>query len=281
MKILDASQIYESIKNELKQQLKSLPSLTLASLVIGKNYSSDVYLSSQEKLAAELGIEYLLVRLDGNVELKEVLSKIDSLNKDKKITGIVANKPFPKSWSEDDVFGAIDAKKDIEGLSPYNLGKLFIKKPQFVSPTVLSILEFLKLSKVTLYGKDVVIVGFSTLIGKPLFLILAREFATVTITHIATFESGRLPFYVSNADIVISAAGVTELIKADWIKNEAIVIDVGVAAKDGKIVGDVEFEAAKKKASFISPPKGGVGKLTPIFLFKNLVQAAKLQSLKP
>ena len=277
MDLFDATKTYERIKEEIKKELSQLPSLTLASLVVGKDYSSSVYLSSQKKLADELGVKYFLVELEQTASQQEIVKKIEELNQEEGVTAIVANKPFPKGIEEEDVFGAIDIKKDIEGMNPYNLGKLFTGKNCFISPTVLSILEFLKMSKAKLYGKEIVIVGFSTLIGKPLSILLGREFATVTITHIGTFEAGKLPFHVSNADIVISAAGVPELIKGSWLKQGVIIIDVGVASKQGKLVGDVEFEAAKEKASFITPVKGGVGKLTSIFLFKNLIQAAKLQ----
>jgi methylenetetrahydrofolate dehydrogenase (NADP+)/methenyltetrahydrofolate cyclohydrolase len=158
-------------------------------------------------------------------------------------------------------------------MNPYNLGLLFIGEPLFISPTVLSALEFIKMTGVKLYGKDVTIVGFSTLIGKPLALILGRRFATVSITHIATSESKHLPFYVKNADIVISAVGVPNLIKGTWLKKGVIAIDVGIGRKNSKIVGDIEFEGAKEKAAFITPVPGGVGKLTSLFLFNNLIDA--------
>lgn len=280
MKVLDASQVYERIKSQIEEQVKLLSPLTLASLVIGKNYSSDVYRSFQEKTATQLGIEYLRIEMDEDVSLKDVLAKIDSLNKDEKITGIVANKPFPKEFLEDDIFAAISPDKDVEGLNPYNLGKLFTPHAALISPTVLSILEFLKLSQIKLYGKEAVIVGFSTLIGKPLALLLAKEFATVTITHIATYEAGALASHVGRADIVVSAVGISDLIKGEWIKKGAVVIDVGVASRDGKMAGDIEFEEAKKRAAFITPVKGGVGKLTSIFLFYNLVKLAGLKNTR-
>ncbi len=272
-KILNAQKFYDGFKNKLKSEIHSLPILALASLSIGKNYSCQVYRASQQKLADEFGVKYLSVELSETAPLKEVIAKIKELNKDKKITGIVANKPFPQGISEEEIFSAIDYRKDIEGMNPYNLGLLFIGEPLFISPTVLSALEFIKMTGIELYGKEITIVGFSTLIGKPLALILGRKFATVNITHIATFESKRLPFYVKNADIVISAAGRPNLIKGAWLKKGVVAIDVGIGRKDSKIVGDIEFESANKKAAFITPVPGGVGKLTSLFLFKNLVDA--------
>lgn len=272
-KILSAQKFYDEFKSKLAAQIRKLPALTLASVSIGKNYSCQVYRHTQKKLADELGVRYLSIELSEDTPLKEIITKIKELNTDKKITGIVANKPFPANISEEEIFSAIDYKKDVEGMNPYNLGLLFIGEPLFVSPTVLSTLEFIKMTGVKLYGKDVAIVGFSTLIGKPLALILGRKFATVNITHIATFEGKRLPFYVKNADIVISAVGVPNLIKGAWLKKGTIAIDVGIGRKDSKIVGDIEFEGAMKKASFITPVPGGVGKLTSLFLFKNLIDA--------
>lgn len=274
-KIIEAKEIYDILKERLKSSLSSLPTLTLASVTIGKNYSSQVYRASQKKLAENLGVKYLSVELPQDISTKDALSKIQSLNKNKKITGIVANKPFPSNFTEELVFSAIDYKKDIEGMNPYNLGLLFIGEPLFVSPTVLSILEFIKMSGIDLYGKQVAIVGFSTLIGKPLALILGRKLATVTITHIGTYESGKLPFCIKNSDIVVSAVGKPHIIKGDWIKKGSVIIDVGIGEINGKVVGDIEFEKAKKKAGFITPVPGGVGKLTSLFLFKNLIDAYK------
>ena len=276
-KVLDVTRIYEKLKKELRLQLAKLTqSLRLALIKVGKDYSSQVYLSSQEKLAKELGIEYVVVELDVKDSEAAAIKKIEELNNDERITGIMIHKPFPRRWSEDVIFSALSHKKDIEGISPYNLGMVCLGKPLFISPTVLSVLELLKNIKVDLYGKDVTIVGFSSIIGKPLTFLLGNNFATVNITHIATYKVKRLPFYIKNADIVISAVGKPHVIKGAWIKKGSIIIDVGTAQRQGKITGDVEFDVALKKASYISPVPGGVGKLTPLFLFKNLLKAAQL-----
>ncbi|MEI8349781.1 MAG: bifunctional 5,10-methylenetetrahydrofolate dehydrogenase/5,10-methenyltetrahydrofolate cyclohydrolase [Candidatus Omnitrophota bacterium] len=275
-KILEAKIIYDRLKLELRRNIAQLPRLTLASLSMADNYSCEVYLNSQRKLAEDVGVDYLAIELPKNVSSQKVIDTIKDLNRKDKITGIMVNKPFPEGLDEAEVFAAIQTQKDIEGVNPYNLGRLFIGEPLFISPTVLSVLELLKTTKVNLYGKEVVIVGFSTLIGKPLALLLGKEFATVSVTHIATYERGRLAAYIKSADIVISAVGKPHLIKGEWIKKRAIVIDVGIGEKDGKLVGDVEFAAARAKASFITPVPGGVGKLTTMFLFKNLLVAYQL-----
>jgi len=273
-KILKADPLYTRLKEALKKEIQKSPAMALASLRICEAYCSDVYYLSQKKLAQELGVEYVDVALAPDTTLTQALDKIEECNRDPRITGIIANKPFPQAWNEEAVFSRIERTKDIEGMHPFNLGKLVMGEPLFVSPTVLSTLEFLKMAQGDLYGKEIVIVGFSSLIGKPLALLLGKQMATVTITHIATFERQSLPEHLSRADVIISAVGKPNLIKGEWIKQGAIVIDVGIGELDGKIAGDIEFESVSKKASFITSVPGGVGKLTTLFLFKNLLAAA-------
>ena len=276
--ILDVDRIYKKLKKQIKQDIAEAGSLSLASLRVGNDYSAKVYSVSQEKLAQEFGVKYVSAVVDENVTIAECIEKIKAFSRDKNISGIIVNKPFPKDWNEADVFGAVDPAKDIEGLHPLNLGSLFWgDESKFISPTVLSVLEVLDSAEVELYGKEVTIVGFSTLIGKPLAIILGRKFATVNITHIATYESERLPFYLENADIVISAVGKPHIIRGECLKKGAIIIDVGIGQKNGKICGDVEFESARKRASLITPVPGGIGRLTPLFLFQNLVKTASRQ----
>ncbi|MCM8786439.1 MAG: bifunctional 5,10-methylenetetrahydrofolate dehydrogenase/5,10-methenyltetrahydrofolate cyclohydrolase [Candidatus Omnitrophica bacterium] len=276
-KILEVNKIYFKLKNDLiKERAKIKRPLCLASVITTEDSSSKIYLSMQKNMAYDLKVKYIPVEIERNASCKKIIKKIEKLNKDKEITGIILNKPFPKNINESSISQTIAPDKDIEGINPYNLGMLCIGKPIFIPPTVLSILEILKSIKIKIYGKDVTIIGFSTIIGKPLAMLLGEKFATVNITHIGTYEANRLPFYVAQADILISAVGKPHIIKGDWIKKGAIVIDVGIAAKENKIVGDIEVDLAIKNASYISPVPGGVGKLTPLFLFKNLFKATKL-----
>ena len=270
--LLKASLVYDSLKNEIK---KSSPKgIEIASVRIGDDYASQVYFSQQEKLAAEVGIAYKSVQLPGHVTLKQLGKEIDALNKDEKVKGIVINKPFPSEWREEDVFSLISTNKDIEGMNPYNLGLLFTGRPNFISPTVRSILKFIELSRIDLRGAEVTLVGASLLIGKPLAIILSNMFATVRLTHVATYEKGLLENHVKKGDVVVTCVGKPDLIKGAWLKKGAVVIDVGIGHKDGKICGDVEFEEACKVAGYITPVPGGVGKLTTLFLFENLLKAA-------
>jgi methylenetetrahydrofolate dehydrogenase (NADP+)/methenyltetrahydrofolate cyclohydrolase len=277
--ILNTQIVYDEIKTKLKESFAKLSKsrkITLASVSVGEDYSAGVYMSSQRKLAAELGVEYLSVNLDKNISFDDFAKKVQELNSNPAVTGIILTKPFPSGWVEGRAFGLIDQHKDVEGVNPYNLGLLLFKDgvAEFISPTVLSILKFLEMSKEPLASKEAVIVGASLLIGKPLSIILTNQGATVTLTHILTKD---LESHIKKADLIISAVGKPHMIKGSWIKKGAVIVDVGTGKKDGKICGDLEFEAAKERAAFITPVPGGVGKLTPLFLFKNLELAATIK----
>ncbi len=281
--VFDAHNKSEALIGQIKASLGPLPRLCLASVAIGID-TAQGYRVSQEKTAGELNIEYRSIDLKSGISFQEFKSEIKKLNDDKSITGIILNKPFPERWVEEEAFSLVDEGKDVEGLHPINLGKLFRSNKNIfdelnlspetilLSPTVRSILYILKLSNnVNLRGKRVTIVGFSSLIGKPLALLLANAFATVSITHIGTYESEDLEYYVRSADILVSAVGIPGLIKGDWVKDKAVIIDAGTRQKDGKLTGDIEFDKAKEKAAFITPVPGGVGKFTSLFLYYNLV----------
>ncbi len=276
--IFNAQKKYDSLLAQVKAELGAIPKLCLASVAIGQDASAKSYRWAQEKLAKELGIEYRSLDFESDFSFKEFKTAIGKLNYAKEVTGIILNKPFPAGWSNADVFSLLSEEKDVEGMHPANLGRFFIGQPRFISPTVLSVIELIKESGVKLYGAKATLVGFSPLIGRPLALWLGNEFATVSITHIATDEEGDLSSYVKGADILISAVGKPGLINGEWIKERAIVIDVGTGHKDNKISGDVEFDKAKERAAFITPVPGGVGKLTTMFLYHNLVLAYKLSS---
>ena len=275
--ILTAKSIVERMKNSLKDKRKKFSKVTLASCVVSSNEAVRSYCASQKKWADTLNVEYKEIIIGRSSSEREAVSIIYDLNNDDSINGIILHKPFLEGWDERLLFESVNKKKDIEGLNPYNLGKLFFGSPVFIPPTVLSVLELLKSVPMDLYGKNVVIVGFSNIFGKPLSIILADKFATVSITHIGTFEVDRLPFYLSNADIVITAVGKPNFIKGEWIKKKAVVIDVGIAKLGNKITGDVEFEEAAERASYITPVPGGVGVLTVAFLFSNLFKAVEMQ----
>lgn len=292
--ILDAGKICEDLEKKIKKEVSFLPKLCLASVAFGKDYSTEKYRLAQKKAAERLSVEYYSLDLPENSSFSKLKLEMERLNNDSNVSGIIINKPFPSQWSDEEVFSLIVGHKDVEGTHPINLGRLLkgknfpislsaafnMTEPLLISPTVLSILHLLLITEIKLRGKKVVLVGFSSLIGKPLALILGDQFATVIITHIGTYEQGDLEGYVRGADVIISAVGKPHLIKGAWIKKGAVIIDAGTAEKEGKLTGDVEFTEAAKTAAFITPVPGGVGKLTPMFLYYNLVIAAKLLETK-
>ncbi len=282
--ILNAQEHYYYLKQELKKSIKSSSDLCLASVALGRDFSADVYRASQKKLAQELGVEYKPVDLDLKISFCDFQAELLKLNSSSNITGVILNKPFPCGWPEEKVFSCLCVDKDPEGMHPFNIGKFFMNGSGLMPPTARSVRELLDIAlekKPENYrGKKITLVGFSSIMAKPLLFWLGNKLATLSIANIATSEKGDLPAYINNADIVISAVGEPEIIKGEWIKDGAVVIDVGISRKNGKITGDVEFEKAKIKASFISPVCSGVGKLTTFFLFDNLVKISKERKTK-
>ena len=265
VKLLEGKYVAEKIKEKIKLDIQSLKQApVLASILVGDNPGADAYVKSQAKTACSLGIEYKLYQLAGNISENELIGLISKLNMDKTVNGIVVQMPLPQHIDYKKVSGLISAKKDIEGMHSS-------------SCTASAVMELLNSTGIDLYGKEVVVVGHSEIVGKPLALLLLEKFATVTICHIGTSYAGKLEEHVGKAEVLIVAVGQAGLIKGEWIKEGAIVVDVGINHQGGKIVGDVGFEAAEKRASFITPVPGGVGPLTVVILMRNLVEAAKLQ----
>ena len=210
---------------------------------------------------------------------EEIIQKIKVLNSDPQITGIFIQHPLPKEFNYFKIIEVISPLKDVEGITPQNLGQIFLGKPFLIPPPAFAAYFLIKSTKVDLKGKQAVIIGHSEIIGKPLAHLLLNELCTVSICHIATFNSGKLFDYTKVADILCVGVGKPSLIKASHIKEGSIIIDLGVNKVQDKIIGDVEFESAIKKASFLTPVPGGVGPLTSVFLFKNLFKLAELNGV--
>lgn len=281
-KLLEGKILAAEIKEKLVKEIsvfkeKVSGDITLAAVQVGENPSSEIYIKSQKKNAEALGINYRLLKLDAAAEEKDLLNLIDGINKDKSIQGVIIQMPLPSGFNRQKIIEAVSVDKDIEGMHPENLGSILLGKPRFIPCTAQAAYELVKSSGVNLYGKEVVIVGHSEIVGKPLSLLFLSDFATVTVCHIGTSQAGHLEEHVRRAEILIVAVGKANLIKGDWIKEGAIVIDVGINKVGEKIVGDVEFEPAAERASFITPVPGGVGPLTVTMLMKNTVEAAKAQ----
>lgn len=276
--LLEGKIIAAEIKEKLKQEIALLGKKpVLASIIVGENAGAESYCKSQAKTAEGLGIEYRLERLSADTTQSGLVDFIKKLNSDSSVNGIIIQMPLPKQIDYKSISSFVTPDKDIEGMHPQNLGKVLMGKARIAPCTASAALALIEATGVNLYGKEVVIVGHSEIVGKPLSLLLLEKFATTTVCHIGTSEAGKLVDHVKNAEILVVAVGKAGLIKGEWIKNGAIVIDVGINRVGEKIVGDVEFDEAAKRAAYITPVPGGVGPLTVTMLMRNLVEAAKIQ----
>ena len=277
-KLLEGRIVAEKIREEIRQKAQNLKQKpVLASILIGDNPGGVSYVKSQENVANMVGVTYNLYKPDNNIGEVQLIDFIHKLNADKGINGIIVQAPLPQHIDYKKISGHISAQKDVEGMHPLNMGQLFFGKTQIAPCTASAVMELLDYSGIDLYGKEAVVVGHSEIVGKPLVLLLLERFATVTICHIATTKAGNLKEHVQQAEVLVVAVGQAGLIKGEWIKKGAIVVDVGINHRNGKIVEDVEFESAVKRASYITPVPGGVGPLTATILMRNLVETAILQ----
>ena len=282
--LIKGSEISKQIKEELKQEvarLKEKHNLTpgLATILVGEDEASKVYVGQKEKTCKELGIHSERINLPGDTTEAKLLALVEKLNKDSKIHGILVQLPLPKHINETNVLYAIDPKKDVDGFHPVNVGKLMLGEPDFIPCTPHGIQELLIRSGVKTDGAEAVVVGRSNIVGKPIANMLLQKKkganATVTICHTGTKD---IASHTRRADILIVAAGKPKTITADMVKEGVVVIDVGVNRLETGLVGDVDFETVKEKAKAITPVPGGVGPMTIAMLMLNTVQAAKIQS---
>ena len=283
--LLDGKFLAAKIKETLKGEVAKLKGSTgsvphLINVMLGDEASSCAYANSQKKAAEQIGITYDLVNLPKNISQQELIAHIIKLNKDPNVHGIMIHKPVPSQIDYRDVANYVDVIKDLEGINAANVGKMLLGETSMIPCTPAAVMEHIQSTQINLRGKEVVIVGHSDIVGKPLSLLLLRQLATVTVCHIATSEAGRLTSHVGRADILVVAVGRPALIKGEWIKEGAIVIDVGINQVGDKIVGDVDFDPASERASYITPVPGGVGPVTVMMLMKNGIEAYKLQARK-
>jgi methylenetetrahydrofolate dehydrogenase (NADP+)/methenyltetrahydrofolate cyclohydrolase len=281
-KILDGKSLARNLKTALRDEVAALKQETglvprIVNVMVGNNHGACAYAKAQKNAAEFIGIDYELETLPDDVALKDFNVCIQKLNNDESVNGIMVHKPVPEHIAYGNVAQYVNTGKDLEGINVTNIGKMLLGETKIIPCTPAAVMEHIKSTGVDLYGKEAVIVGHSVIVGKPLSLLLLEQFATVTVCHIGTSEAGRLEGHVRRADIMVVAAGRPSLIKGDWIKEGAIVIDVGINQINDKIVGDVEFDSAKKKAAFITPVPGGVGPVTAVMLMRNGIEAFKEQ----
>uniref|UniRef100_A0A1D1YMR3 Bifunctional protein FolD n=1 Tax=Anthurium amnicola TaxID=1678845 RepID=A0A1D1YMR3_9ARAE len=284
--IIDGKAIAEAIRGEIAAEVLSLSQTHgqvpgLAVVIVGSRKDSESYVRTKRKACAEVGIRSFDVDLPGDIPEVDVIQKVHQLNSNPEVHGILVQLPLPKHINEEKVLSEISIEKDVDGFHPLNIGKLAMKgrEPLFLPCTPKGCLELLSRSGISIKGKKAVVVGRSNIVGLPVALLLLKADATVTIVHSHTPDPESI---IREADIVIAAAGQAMMIKGDWIKSGAAVIDVGTNAIDDpskksgyRLVGDVDFQEAKKVAGWLTPVPGGVGPMTVAMLLKNTLEGAK------
>ena len=275
--IINGKKVAADLRGELKKKLvelkssyNAIPGLTV--ILVGEDLPSKIYVKNKEKSAIEVGINSEVLRYSDNVEEQVVLNKIKELNKNDKVSGILVQLPLPKHINKRKVIETIDPKKDVDGLHPVNVGNLSSGYNSTIPCTPLGCYLLIKNTEKNLNGKHAVIIGRSNLNGKPMTQLLLKENCTVTITHSKTKD---LKSECSRADIIVAAVGRPKLVKGDWVKKGAIVIDVGINKTDSGLVGDVDFDEVAKVAKAITPVPGGVGPMTIACLLNNTVECFK------
>lgn len=275
--IIDGKLVSLKLKEKLKQQIeenKIKP--TLVVIQVGNDEASNVYIKQKIKCADNIGAVCIHKKLDENIKTSNLVELINTLNNDESINGIIVQLPLPKHIDEHLVLNTIVPNKDVDGLTEINAGKLSCAKPGLISCTPNGVIALLKYYNIEIASKNVVIVGRSNLVGKPLVNLFLMENATVTCCHSKTVN---LKAHTQNADILVVAVGKPKLITADMVKEGAVVIDVGINRLETGLCGDVDFDEVSKKASYITPVPGGVGAMTVAMLYKNLVDTS-IKTLK-
>lgn len=277
MELINGKELAKKIRGELKIEVDELRKKgiipKLAVIMVGNDKASEVYVRNKSKACNEIGIEFEEFLLDSNIKQEELINLINDLNARKDIHGILLQSPIPEHLNIREAFNTIDYAKDVDGFNPINVGKLSIGEDCFISCTPHGVVKMLEEYNIPVEGKRAVIIGRSNIVGKPLIQCMLNKNATVTVCHSKTKNIEEI---TREADILIAALGKPKFVKADMVKEKAVVIDVGINRNDeGKLVGDVDFENVSKKASYITPVPGGVGPMTIAMLMSNVVKAAK------
>jgi len=275
-KIIDGKAISAAIREEMKDEVAAMKreGITpgLAVVLVGEDPASAIYVRNKERACDNVGLYSVVHRLDEETTQAQLLSLVEELNNDEKIHGVLVQLPLPDHIDEMAVLRAINPDKDVDGFHVISAGRLLVGEKGFVACTPKGIIKLIKSTGIDIEGKTAVVVGRSNIVGKPVSLLLQRENATVTMCHSRTKD---LPAVCAGADILVAAIGRPEMITGEYVKNGAVVIDVGTSRVDGKLKGDVLFEQAEKKAAHITPVPGGVGPMTITMLLENTIEAAR------
>jgi methylenetetrahydrofolate dehydrogenase (NADP+)/methenyltetrahydrofolate cyclohydrolase len=279
-KIMDGKKISDEIRSEIRTEVEQMAKQGirpgLAVILVGDDPASQVYVRNKAKACEQLGYHSEVVRLPAETSQEELMEKIAQFNADPAIHGILVQLPLPAHLDEKPVLDAISPEKDVDGFHPVNVGKMMIGEDALLPCTPAGVIEMMKRSGISIAGKHAVVIGRSNIVGKPMSMLLLREHATVTICHSRTPD---LPDVTSRADILVAAVGRANMVKKDWVKPGAVVIDVGMNRLDsGKLAGDVDFEDVKDTAGWITPVPGGVGPMTITMLMANTLKACKKSS---
>lgn len=277
-KIIDGKQISLDIKNELKEKVAKYKEqgieITLVVVKVGNDPASAVYVRNKEKACEYVGINSKTLALPEETTEEELLNVVKELNEDKNVNGILVQLPLPKHIDESKVLLTIDSTKDVDGFHPVNVGKMVIGEDTFLPCTPAGIIEMIKRTDIDIEGKECVVIGRSNIVGKPMAMLMLKENATVTIAHSRTKD---LKEVTKRADIIVAAIGKAKFVTADYVKEGAVVIDVGMDRdENGKLCGDVDFESVSKVASAITPVPGGVGPMTVTMLLANCLRSVEL-----
>lgn len=276
--IIDGRLLAKKVRADLKIKTEELKKKgivpKLAVILVGDNEASKIYIRNKSRVCNKIGIEFEEKILEENISMKELLDVIDELNERKDISGILLQSPIPKHLDIQQAFQGISPSKDVDGFNPINIGLMDINRENFVSCTPLGILKMFEEYKIDIKGKKVLVIGRSNIVGRPMAQVLVNRDATVTVAHSKTKDLKELTLI---ADIIICAVGKPKLITADMVKEDVVVIDVGINRNEetGKLCGDVDYENVSKKASYITPVPGGVGPMTIAMLMSNVVKAAE------
>ena len=271
---MDGKALAERIRAEVAREVAELGEIRLATVLVGDDPASDVYIRLKHKASTEVGIESLDVRLAATTSEAELLERVRELNADESVDGILVQLPLPDGIDESRIIAAIDPIKDVDGLHPFNAGQLLLGRPTYVGATPVGVLALLDEYGVELAGAGAVVIGRSDIVGKPAALLLLHRHATVTVCHSRTRD---LAAEVARADVVVAAVGVPGLVQGAWVKAGATVIDVGITRTEAGLVGDVAPDVAER-AGLLTPVPGGVGPMTIAMLLRNAVKAARYRS---